>query len=32
VLILDLSDGDGEHVENAHEWLLMLLLLGILQQ
>jgi hypothetical protein len=32
VLPLDLSDGDGEPVENAHEWLLMLLLLGTLQQ
>jgi len=29
VLTLDLSDGDGEPVENAHEWLLMLLLLGL---
>jgi hypothetical protein len=32
VLTLDLSDGDGEPVENAHKWLLMLLLLGTLQQ
>ena len=32
VLTLDLPDSDGEPVENAHEWLLMLLLLGTLQQ